>query len=372
MPSKLYVDVDMKTSSSDSRSRDHIPELDGVRGIAVLMVLLVHLKSPVIPGIPMGPGMHGVDLFFYLSGFLITRIRMYEQEQGISLLPFWIRRGCRIFPAAYLCLLLIWMTFGGTYHLLMAATYTSTFDLGLFDDDNRMASHFWTLSVEEQFYLLWPFFLYLPMRFLKFISLFSCIGFAALFVIHGALGRLWGEGEDIYHLLNYQVFTRGWPLMAGSFIAIVEPSLKVSPEKLFRYALATLAAGISIKIVAFRGKHLPIDLTTFGWFGMQIAMLGIFLWALWLSYTRRKSFLTNSVLVWVGQISYGLYLYHLPVYYLTGARGGNGHPLVGLAGTFILASLSFYAYERPIINLGRRWSRLVATTNKPVGLNHSG
>lgn len=99
-------------TSAPVARRDHIPELDGLRGIAVLLVLWHHVNSPtILPELPGWFGRFGVHLFFVLSGFLITRILMYNRQHGIPIRNFIIRRGSRIFPLYYLVLVLL--TLGG-------------------------------------------------------------------------------------------------------------------------------------------------------------------------------------------------------------------------------------------------------------------
>ncbi len=140
--------------------KDFIPELDGLRGIAVLMVLWVHLPmdslGETIEGLRQAvvPGGVGVDLFFVLSGFLITRILLVDREQGRSLRNFLIRRFLRIFPIYYLLLAILaaWMSWE---EIVACATYTSNY-LFLFKSRTSLLEHTWSLAVEEHFYLLWP------------------------------------------------------------------------------------------------------------------------------------------------------------------------------------------------------------------------
>ena len=137
----------------------YLPALDKLRGIAVLLVLFTHtphhLKGDLGLWVQqwLAPGYLGVDIFFALSGFLITRILLFERDRGGSILAFWKRRAVRIFPAFYLLVAVVAVVRWGP-ELPWVATYLSNFHrLGSFPSPLR---HTWSLAVEEHFYLVCP------------------------------------------------------------------------------------------------------------------------------------------------------------------------------------------------------------------------
>lgn len=145
--------------------KDFIPELDGLRAIAALLVLFLGATQVHLPAYSLGPelfelhrwiapGAAGVDLFFVLSGFLITRILLVDRELGVPLRQFLIRRCLRIFPIYYLKILIVWHQLSG-FELAALLTYTANFAL-LFTWGHCPMDHAWSLAVEEHFYLLWP------------------------------------------------------------------------------------------------------------------------------------------------------------------------------------------------------------------------
>ena len=139
---------------------EHIPTLDALRALAVLMVFWSHIPIIATPPVvrllrsAINPGYFGVDLFFVLSGFLITRILLAERQNGRPLRLFLARRALRIFPIYYLLLALLMFVKPGVY-LAWCAVYLSNFHF-MFDKTPNPLPHTWSLAIEEHFYLLWP------------------------------------------------------------------------------------------------------------------------------------------------------------------------------------------------------------------------
>src|SRR5262249_43976988 len=138
--------------------------LDGLRGIAVILVLWAHLSEENTVGWGatikhwLSPGLVGVDIFFVLSGFLITRILIADKARGMPLKNFLIRRFLRIFPIYYLTILLVFLYAPGRY-ILYCAGYLGNFYFA-YHPAHLPLHHTWSLAVEEHFYLLWPFAVY--------------------------------------------------------------------------------------------------------------------------------------------------------------------------------------------------------------------
>jgi peptidoglycan/LPS O-acetylase OafA/YrhL len=148
--------------------RRHIPALDGLRGIAVLLVLWAHVPTGSLgttletAKLFVKPGYLGVDVFFVLSGFLITRILLADREAGVPLSWFWARRFLRIFPIYYLLLAVLWFVERGP-EWPWCAGYVSNFYF-IFHGDHASESsslrHTWSLAIEEHYYLVWPLVVY--------------------------------------------------------------------------------------------------------------------------------------------------------------------------------------------------------------------
>src|ERR1700730_15754520 len=150
--------MSLPTQLESLLDRSHIPALDGLRAVAVFLVIIAHF------GFAQVPGAHGVMIFFVLSGFLITWLLLKESERygKISLAGFYKRRTLRIFPAFYvywLILITLLVATGKAVlwpHAWSALFYASNYYTAIHGDPNNGFSHTWSLAIEEQFYLLWP------------------------------------------------------------------------------------------------------------------------------------------------------------------------------------------------------------------------
>jgi peptidoglycan/LPS O-acetylase OafA/YrhL len=337
------------------RTRQHIPELDGLRGVAVLLVFWFHLNLPLLGVQCPHWTWLGVDLFFILSGFLNTRNLLFNREQGISTKRFAARRVARIVPAAYLCILLTILLYG-VQDSLYAATYTLNFAIVLGRIRTWHFGHYWSLCVEEQFYILWAAILTLcALRFTKrfaWLMLLACPWIS----LAGILAIDWYDPEKAaarwFYATNHLV-TRGWPLWVGTLLAIYEPYLKDKPR-----VLIGMAIGCAIACLAICSFYPPVNASTapdgaeltFGILGPQFGIVTFFL--LVLSKQTRPYFLVLQAkwLCWIGAISYGLYLYHMVCFNLF-----LGRPLVAVAASFLVAAASYYLFEMPIMRWERKW-----------------
>jgi peptidoglycan/LPS O-acetylase OafA/YrhL len=185
---------------ADRFTKDHVPGLDALRGLAVLLILWTHVP-PAILGTPIDllkgvvqPGYLGVDLFFVLSGFLITRILLVDKDRGRPLRWFLLRRVLRIFPIYYLVVAAVWLIRPGP-ELPWCALYASNFYFP-FHPQETMLRHSWSLAVEEHFYLLWPLAVYLlPTRKAAFAAVgllpFAVACAIAAILLAGATGLHW-------------------------------------------------------------------------------------------------------------------------------------------------------------------------------------
>ena len=366
--------------------KDYIATLDGLRAIAVLLVLWQHTPAYSIPlitleagraiGIDLGlwplqllwlrngvinAGYLGVDLFFVLSGFLITRILLVDRARGIPLRHFLVRRFLRIFPIYYLTIgVLAWVD--PHPEQFWCALYLSNFYYP-FGGFSGPLQHSWSLAVEEHFYLAWPFIASWctprwSMRLMTFVllpaSFMSLVWLAA-----------YGEGgAATEQLAQYGTMFRVSSLGAGALIAYHEPVIRADARRRsslwFGVGCVVLGAGVR----AFEDR-IPGIYIVARQFGMTLLTTGIVLGAIAVDPIPGNVItrvLRSAPLRFIGRISYGLYLYH---FVLNVEYGLTGRPLehTPLAGelslvtglTFVVATVSFFFIERPCLRLAARF-----------------
>ncbi len=287
------------------------PDIDGMRALAVLAVVLFHAFPNIAPG-----GFIGVDIFFVISGFLITSIISTNLEKGqFSFFDFYSRRIKRIFPSLILVLV---STFILGYfllipseleqvgkHILSGAIFTSNLTLwgeaGYFDisSDSKPLLHLWSLAIEEQFYILWPLILYFAYKKrLKAILVVSLIGLSSF------LYCLYLTKTDPTAAF-YSPLSRFWEILVGAFIAIHRNSNKETLKNL--KSLLGLAFIIIGFIFTTKNSYFPG-----GWALLPTIGAAFIISAGPNSWLNRKV-LSQPLLVGVGLISYPLYLWHWPL-----------------------------------------------------------
>lgn len=357
--------------------RDKIPALDVLRGIAVLLVVLSHLPESFH-----GPkvlflrlffqiGHLGVELFFVLSGFLITRILLDYASNGYSLKTFWIRRAVRIFPIYYLTIAACLFLLEGTpivWPLLYATNIHS-----LSGGNNGALAHTWSLSLEEQFYLVWPILVFaLPLRWFKVtaVVLIPVTAFAALGICyrytqtsHGLLLNAPG-----LHMLG---------LFAGALIAVNEKQLRRFPRTCCLCGLMIVAAGLTLLIKRYGlGPHWSSGWTRL--IGMVALSTGtvVSLVCAWLICPKPYGNIAGRLswpLAQLGLISYGVYLYHYPIFEAFGV--GHRLPwnattalvsLSAVTSTLLVSIGSFWFIEQPLLRL-RPQVKKVNPNPPPIG-----
>jgi peptidoglycan/LPS O-acetylase OafA/YrhL len=340
------------------------PSLDGLRAFAVLVVMAHHAYIPFFGG-----GAVGVDLFFALSGFLITSLLLEEwQKTGrISLKNFYIRRVLRLFPA-----LVVFLAFIQLYSLTVlrgirlwemekaiaaVVFYVGNWVRAFGLVETGVLSHTWSLSIEEQFYLLWPLALLLLLRANKnerwiFRALAVVIVFIAV-----RRGFMWdgiSSAERIYNGSD----TRFDELLAGCACAIL-PRIETFPLERARGILRYLVPAALCLIFAVI-VH-PISLRamyTLGWPAMELAA-GIVILGLMLGTAGPlQKVLEIRPAVWIGRLSYGLYLWHFPIISRAGGWDALGVFKIpaGFALTFVAAGTSYYVVESGFLKLKRYFS----------------
>lgn len=344
-------------------TRHQIPPLDGLRAIAVLLVMWAHLPAEMLGKagkvllLIFQPGYFGVDIFFVLSGFLITRILFHSKEAGKPVGEFLVRRFARIFPIYYLTILVVAFIAPGMY-LVWCALYLSNFSLS-FDLSPNAMRHTWSLCVEEHFYLVWPFLVYRlkPLAVRNLSWWLVGIAFALAIAITAYPNGL-PYGALIYRTTPFRMAS----LAVGALLAYHEGWLWENKRKMVGLACGgfVLAAMILGPAGAFDTIWRSVMKKT----GFLLASTGVFLLGIASYQTGSivENVLSKKFLPYVGRISYGLYLYHHPIYYFMGIlrEPGQASPSIAKVAlavvlTFIVATLSFYFIEKPILDwVGRR------------------
>jgi peptidoglycan/LPS O-acetylase OafA/YrhL len=339
----------------------HQPQLDGIRAVAVLTIIVFHATS-LLPG-----GYIGVDLFFVLSGFLITRILLREVDTrgSVSMKRFLARRALRLLPALFAMCVIVAPLF-----VLLPITDRSASLLGVFGaltySSSLMAAtghdlgwmiHTWSLSVEEYFYLVWPAVLVFVATRRHRLAVVSTITVAAI-----AYRMMAGVGTDwSMERITYAPDTRAEQLLIGACAAFIAAHRAVRPGPVITAlavltfpAFALLPGRIGGPLYYQHGGSTLIALAA------AFLVLGLF--------GERSRALTMLAslrpLVWVGERSYGIYLWNLPIVALIAATPLPG-PLqlpVKLALSFLVPALSYRYVELPFL---RRKARF-GTPTAPV------
>ncbi len=344
-----------------------IAGFDGIRGLAVLLVLLSHthvlaaLNNAGLVAdsvVPMLRGTTGVVAFFILSGFLITFLLIREQQEqgGVSIRNFWARRALRIFPVYFLCLIplalasLHWNTGIDRESFLYAFTYLYNFIPKA--HYSTTLGHTWSLAVEEHFYLIWPFvFVALFARAPKLLALLLALAIAAS---HAAQIVLLAQPEltETYFVGRWS-FLAGWHIGLGCLLALL---LRAGSPRWQR--LLGSRAALLLGLALFASSLLPEAPDRY------LRPYGMGLCVAWV-YLNQSSLLTRVLefrpLAYLGTISYGVYMYQ-GIFLGTGPYRAPDvvwpppQPL-GLAMLCIVAPLSFHFLEKPILALKERYFR---------------
>ncbi|MBV9503924.1 MAG: acyltransferase [Acidobacteriia bacterium] len=361
------------------RSGARVPELDGLRGIAILLVLLFHftpLTGPVaLATHVLQTGWIGVDLFFVLSGYLITGILLDSAERPHYYRNFFVRRSLRIFPLYYACLVLyLWVTFAPApirWH-----DFLFPFDgiwylpyLGNFRVFARNAwppaailTPLWSLQVEEQFYWSYPFVVALCRRNRLAILLAASIGIAFTLRV-----GLWAATPANYLGAYVLMPCRMDSLAMGGLVAVAAREKPRWLEGRWPAWLA-LAGALVFALVAVLFGEAPISaaMRTVGYTAADAAFTGLLI----ILIARRPPALLwicrRNWLVWLGTISYGLYLLHVPALVVADrwivpalhlAPRGSTEFFLCFPLAIIPAWVSWIAFESPVLRLKRFFAR---------------
>lgn len=351
---------------SNGSKLEFLPILDGVRAIAVTLVLIGHF--PAIHSESYGGEIYfligksqlayfGVDVFFVLSGFLITRILLAEKNnQGVNYRRFYYRRSLRIFPIFYLCVAICALFFYGP-EIPWVATYVANYYFML-ESAASPLRHTWSLAVEEQFYIFWPF----VIGFIRMDLLERVVGKVfPLLAIVSAIGiALYFEDLKSDRIIYASTPTRMLSLSLGALIAVRELRGYVWKRSLILLALisgAMLAYGPGI--LSFADIKVPLE-RLWKMVGFSILSSGFVLFILYETKPDGwvAALLNSGPFQFLGKISYGVYMYHLVFLYSVGGSHMQRDSTWSIPGALalifcviLIAACSFRFLEKPILGL---------------------
>lgn len=326
-------------------------DIQGLRAVAVIPILLFHAGVEILRG-----GYTGVDVFFVISGFLITQIILGDiEKQKFSILKFYQRRVARILPALFFVLLASGLAAGfvlqipseiSSFFLSLAAASAFASNIYFFQEINYFAGgaeseallHTWSLGVEEQFYIFFPIFLFALRNVGRKTLKAALIGVSLVSLVAGTIVQQFDPLMDFY-MLPF----RTWELLIGSLIAIgVQP--KLGPK------LSTLAALTGAAMIAASAFLLVNWLP----FPSPFALVPCIGTALVIAYGQNTVIgrvLSAKPFQWIGMISFSLYLWHWPIITFYRQTTGDHLDLVEtgglLAASVFAAAVSYYLVENP-------------------------
>ncbi len=332
-------------------------------------MIVAHTTAGLLPG-----GQLGVDVFFALSGFLITSILLREHSRfgTISLKAFYARRFLRLTPALLVFLVgatavaLVYDDPHAWIDLLVSATYTSNFYFAFNPLRGSFTAHSWSLATEEQFYLLWPITLVMLLRWRRNTMIWMVAGAIAAFIALTAVLQAAGAPT----LMLYEIpTTRAPELLVGALGAIGwHYGL---PSGLARGLRSTAVGGLALAaVVAWMFHDTWADPWSFRGGFVVVASLTV---VIVLHVIQRPDGVINALLslppaVWIGRRSYGMYLWHIPVMVVVAevVPGGKAHLVVTFAATALVANLSWHLVERPALRRKTRFERVQLAGDDPA------
>lgn len=331
---------------------EKIPSLNGLRAISIFFVLFSHFQYRNLHLDPPFGGQLGVNIFFIISGFLITILLLKEESKygTVSLKKFYIRRSLRILPLYYLLLLCYFIfQLNGIIKLnsiswISSLTYTRYFFQGV----NWEVEHLWSLNIEEHFYLIWPIvFVY----FKKYRQLFSI-----MIIMFIPIVRLYTDISFMHF------FTRADALMIGCLLALKYNKLKILLDKSTFFIVLPLILLIMIDIVGYRiipihnlGLQIQLGRTLLGEYGIitNICICLIIILAIVPQNNLFYRFLNSAPLNYLGILSYSIYIWQQ--LFFSDSLGWLSSFPINILLILIAATFSYEFYETPFLRLKERF-----------------
>jgi len=341
------------------------PALDGLRALSVIAVIAYHANLAWIPG-----GFIGVEVFFVVSGYLITTLLIEERMRNgsVNLKQFWIRRARRLLPAliAMLCASAIAVAFfvpefapSFRRDVLAAVFYMSNWWQIFFVSvpyfaplDPPILRHLWSLAIEEQWYLIWPvvFGAVLCRRRVRLRrSGFIVVLVALAIMVFTALMYV-SDDETRTNFLYLSTLTRSTGLLCGAGLAFFWRPWQAKHLNMVQRLVAEVSCIAGIAVLVGVAAFIHVDdarLYRGGLAAATIASCVVIAVVVHPSFTLAKWLVSRPLLVEIGRRSYGLYLWHWPIFVVTGARDSTNALAIAIAATVIVNELSYMLIEQP-------------------------
>lgn len=342
-----------------ARIDQRLTELDGVRALSILPVLALHASY----GQAFGGGFLGVDMFFVLSGYIITRLLLLERQATgqVDLGAFYLRRVFRILPPLLLCLAIALPLRDDAAGDRMFVTVAVLGFFANFVPAGTLGNlgPLWSLAIEEQFYLVWPLVFAIAQARAPRLAIGFALGVivAAMAVRSGLAAAGWAP-KTLYAF----TFARMDSIMIGCTLALIEPKLGRPPARVVEgIGYASVAAVLACLWLAERNA-MSTSAWAFPAFELVVAAMLFALPRLPAGSPLRLAF-TNRAAVYIGQRSYGIYLYHYPIFKAFEALRVPGSAAnflmvatAAMAVTLIVAELSWRYVEQPALAAKRRFA----------------
>ncbi len=349
----------------------YVAGLDGIRALAVVLVIAYHVNVPWARG-----GMLGVGVFFTLSGYLITDLLLdrWDRRGELGLRNFWLRRARRLLPALFLMLaaVSIWVALFDTSQLsevrrqvVAAVLYFNNWST-IAQHGSYFArfapplplDHLWSLAIEEQFYLVWPWLLLAGVTFVRGRRALALLALAGAAASATAMGLLYHPGYDPTRVYE-GTDTRAFGLLLGAALAIALPVNRATRNGSPRAAprdvrmildVVALAGLVGVLVLVWRTGPFSSFLYPYGFVLLSLASVALIMAAIEPT-SKLGAVLSWEPLRWIGVRSYGIYLWQWPIIALAspGATGFNAlRALAEIGGTVLIASVSWRFVEEPI------------------------
>lgn len=364
------------TAPDDRRFR---PDVEGLRAIAILLVVLFHAGVPGLSG-----GFVGVDVFFVISGFVITGVLLRERQStgGTSIIGFYGRRVRRILPAATLCIL---VTVVSAYMVVSRAAGTATANDGrwaaVFLVNFHFASvgtnyfssqlppsplqNFWSLSVEEQFYVVFPTLIMVVAAFRRFGSLRLRLAVMLVAVIVASYAWSIIQTAQNPTAAYFSPFTRAWELALGALIAVGTSYLKRVPSPVAA-AMTWIGLGaiIGAAFLFDAGTPYPGSLVAIPVVGAAMVIAG----GVVIPRLGTERLIGLPPFGWLGKVSYSLYLWHWPILILAAEQAGKTTLSVGINLILVGVALAVSVFSYVVVENPIRRARLPSLGSVGLGI----